>query len=279
MTGFVVFLFWGVYLLQSRTRWHLREVYSLKRFRRRRRFFGRQGGEALVQRADARRWVINYQLGRRNVTIEEATYLSGAEYVAEKAVVTNPAGANQFRPEVVRHDVTQPRDATIDRLGRRWGRHSPKACWKWRWVIVGGECPPFVTASFTHMRATVWQRFSKPAPDAPGLVAARSAASAAMSTQALYHHVWPRHFRPQAERQLLVTLSGSVRGEGDSRSARPLVLFRRSDTPRRADTASPAAHLPQTWLPVTTTSLCVDTHEGKLRKQEHNQSRHFLLKS
>jgi hypothetical protein len=40
------------------------------------------------------------------VTYREIAFRrSGAEYVAEKAVVTNPEGANQFKPEVVCHDV------------------------------------------------------------------------------------------------------------------------------------------------------------------------------
>ena len=35
-----------------------------------------------MERADARRWVINHQLGRRNVTPEEAACLRGEEYLS-----------------------------------------------------------------------------------------------------------------------------------------------------------------------------------------------------
>ncbi len=41
--------------------------------------------------------MINYQLGRRNISPEQQSYLRGVQYEREKSKVTNPIGKNQHK--------------------------------------------------------------------------------------------------------------------------------------------------------------------------------------
>ncbi len=57
---------------------------------------------------EAYNWIIDNQLSRRNVSLQEASYLRGKRYNAEKKAVSNPEGKNQY-DEVGLHSATQPK--------------------------------------------------------------------------------------------------------------------------------------------------------------------------
>lgn len=64
----------------------------------------------------AHNWIINNQLGRRNVTPEQASYLRGKRYLSEKLAIPNPEGRNQH-DEVIRQNGGQP---TATRLAEEY---------------------------------------------------------------------------------------------------------------------------------------------------------------
>ena len=65
-------------------------------------------------------WMCRNQLGRRNLTEEQRTYLLGKEYEAQKKTISNPRGKNQFS-EVGYHYDTQPKDRTRDLIAKEHG--------------------------------------------------------------------------------------------------------------------------------------------------------------
>ena len=65
-------------------------------------------------------WMCRNQLGRRNLTEEQRTYLLGKEYEAQKRTVTNPGGNNQFS-EVGVQNGPQPKDRTRDLIAKEHG--------------------------------------------------------------------------------------------------------------------------------------------------------------
>ena len=65
-------------------------------------------------------WMCRNQLGRRNLTEEQRTYLLGKEYEAQKKTVTNPGGKNQFS-EVGDQNDHQPRIRTNDIVAKAHG--------------------------------------------------------------------------------------------------------------------------------------------------------------
>lgn len=75
---------------------------------------------------DAIAWMCRNQLGRRNLTEEQKSYLRGKQYEAEKISITNEAGVNQYS-EVAGQNVRQPksrreqRDGTAGRIGKENG--------------------------------------------------------------------------------------------------------------------------------------------------------------
>ena len=67
-------------------------------------------------------WICNNQLGRRNLTDEERTYMIGKQYEAEKMTVKNPTGVNQHGKEVSGHfDRKATRSKTARALGEKHG--------------------------------------------------------------------------------------------------------------------------------------------------------------
>lgn len=67
-------------------------------------------------------WICNNQLGRRNLTNEERTYMIGKQYEAEKMTVKNPTGVNQHGKEVSGHfDRKATRSKTAHALGEKHG--------------------------------------------------------------------------------------------------------------------------------------------------------------
>lgn len=71
-------------------------------------------------------WMCRNQLGRRNLTDEQKSYLRGKQYEAEKMSVPNETGLNQYS-EVAGQNVRQPearreqRDGTAGRIGKENG--------------------------------------------------------------------------------------------------------------------------------------------------------------
>jgi len=53
-------------------------------------------------------WMLVTQLGRRNLTAEQRSYLRGLRYEREKKKISNAEGRNQYRKEVVRQNDEQP---------------------------------------------------------------------------------------------------------------------------------------------------------------------------
>lgn len=74
---------------------------------------------SLPDRAAAINWIVNNQLGRRNVTPQQASYLRGKLYNAEKADPFARPG-NDNRSEL-RGDHFDPREKTADRLATQLG--------------------------------------------------------------------------------------------------------------------------------------------------------------
>ncbi len=77
--------------------------------------------EELPDREAAWKWIIANQLGKRNITAEQASYLRGKRYNREKQTVTNPTGKNQHG-EVEYHYDLQP---TADRLADEFKVSAP----------------------------------------------------------------------------------------------------------------------------------------------------------
>lgn len=71
-------------------------------------------------------WICKNQLGRRNLTEEQKSYLRGKQYEAEKMAIPNAEGRNQHS-EVGGQNVRQPpqrreqRDGTAGRIGKQYG--------------------------------------------------------------------------------------------------------------------------------------------------------------
>ena len=71
-------------------------------------------------------WICKNQLGRRNLTEEQKSYLRGKQYEAEKMTIPNVEGINQHS-EVSGQNVRQPqkrreqRDGTAGRIGKQYG--------------------------------------------------------------------------------------------------------------------------------------------------------------
>lgn len=72
-------------------------------------------------REHALNWIIENQLGRRNLNPNQIAYLRGKRYECEKKIVTNKEGANQYRKEVESHNGTQPDNNTSRMLGAEYG--------------------------------------------------------------------------------------------------------------------------------------------------------------
>jgi len=70
-------------------------------------------------------WIISNQVSRRNLTAIQLSHYRGLHYRADKIIVTNKGGKNQFS-KVVRHNDEQPeRQSTVARLSAQY-RVSPK---------------------------------------------------------------------------------------------------------------------------------------------------------
>ena len=70
-------------------------------------------------------WIISNQVSRRNLTPIQLSHYRGVHYRAEKIIVTNKNGKNQYS-EVVRHNDEQPKkQSTVERLSEKY-RVSPK---------------------------------------------------------------------------------------------------------------------------------------------------------
>ena len=65
-------------------------------------------------------WMCRNQLGRRNLTEEQRTYLLGKEYEAQKKTISNPGGKNQHS-EVVDQNDQQPPIITKDIVAKEHG--------------------------------------------------------------------------------------------------------------------------------------------------------------
>jgi hypothetical protein len=74
----------------------------------------------LIDRAAAIDWMIANQLGRRNLSAAQASYLRGRQQHQEKKKATNPDGYNQHI-EVESHFATQPLKNTAARLAKQHG--------------------------------------------------------------------------------------------------------------------------------------------------------------
>ncbi len=75
-----------------------------------------------ADRQSAFNWIINNQLGRRNLHPDQASYLRGKRYNAEKASVPNASGKNQHS-EV--GDQNDPQQKTADRLATEYKVSAP----------------------------------------------------------------------------------------------------------------------------------------------------------
>jgi hypothetical protein len=75
---------------------------------------------SLIDRAAAIDWMIANQLGRRNLSATQASYLRGRQQKQEKQKVANPDGHNQHI-EVKSQNATQPLENTAARLAKQHG--------------------------------------------------------------------------------------------------------------------------------------------------------------
>lgn len=75
---------------------------------------------SLPDRYAATNWIIDNQLGRRNLSPIQASILRGKRYNADKETVTNKLGANQYT-QVGDQNDHQPNGRTSDRLAAEWG--------------------------------------------------------------------------------------------------------------------------------------------------------------
>ena len=64
-------------------------------------------------------WMIDNQLGRRNLSPQQQSYLRGKRYTQEKKIVTNASGVNQFSKVDGGQNVPQPK--TAERLAKQYG--------------------------------------------------------------------------------------------------------------------------------------------------------------
>ena len=65
-------------------------------------------------------WIISDQVSRRNLTPIQLSHYRGVHYRAEKIIVTNKDGKNQYS-EVVRHNDEQPKkQSTVARLSEKY---------------------------------------------------------------------------------------------------------------------------------------------------------------
>lgn len=74
--------------------------------------------KGLLTREDVHLWIINNQLGRRNLTEEQVAYYRGEQYKAQRHAIPNPAGRNQCA-EVGDQNDPQPPEKTAERLARQ----------------------------------------------------------------------------------------------------------------------------------------------------------------
>jgi hypothetical protein len=74
----------------------------------------------LIDRAAAIDWMIANQLGRRNLSTEQISYLRGRQQHQEKQMITNPDGNNQYI-EVEPQNEAQPLKKTATRLAKQHG--------------------------------------------------------------------------------------------------------------------------------------------------------------
>jgi hypothetical protein len=77
-------------------------------------------GISLIDRAAAINWMIANQLGRRNLSAKQVSYLRGRQQNQEKKKATNPDGYNQHI-EVESQNATQPLKNTAARLAKQHG--------------------------------------------------------------------------------------------------------------------------------------------------------------
>jgi len=68
-------------------------------------------------------WIILHQLGRRNLTESQKSYLRGVRYENEKLKVTNSSGVNQFNKEV--EDQNDPHPKTAEKLADEYNVSEP----------------------------------------------------------------------------------------------------------------------------------------------------------
>jgi hypothetical protein len=74
----------------------------------------------LIDRAAAIDWMIANQLGRRNLSAAQVSYLRGMQYQQKRQVVRNPVGTNQYQ-EVKDKVCPQPPEPTAARLAKHYG--------------------------------------------------------------------------------------------------------------------------------------------------------------
>jgi hypothetical protein len=75
---------------------------------------------SLIDRAAAIDWMIANQLGRRNLSAAQVSYLRGKQQHQEKQIITNPGGSNQYN-EVEGHFDPQPHESTAAKLAKEHG--------------------------------------------------------------------------------------------------------------------------------------------------------------
>jgi hypothetical protein len=75
---------------------------------------------SLIDRAAAIDWMIANQLGRRNLSAEQVSYLRGRQYQQEKQEIPNPEGRNQRR-DVEDEICPQHPKSTAARLAKHYG--------------------------------------------------------------------------------------------------------------------------------------------------------------
>jgi hypothetical protein len=74
----------------------------------------------LIDRAAAIDWMIANQLGRRNLSAAQISYLRGRQQHQEKQMITNPDGNNQYI-EVEPQNEAQPFKKTATKLAKQYG--------------------------------------------------------------------------------------------------------------------------------------------------------------
>jgi hypothetical protein len=77
---------------------------------------------ALIDRAAAIDWMIANQLGRRNLSAAQVSYLRGRQQQQEKQKIANPDGIGGKSGKIVKsQNATQQSSATADRLAKQYG--------------------------------------------------------------------------------------------------------------------------------------------------------------